>query len=103
MRTIINKVIYDTNTSIEVAEFSSSYSRRDHNYYEETLYKTVKGNWFLAGTGGPATKYAVACGNMSSGGSGIIPLDEEEVINWLEKNDEVELLEEHFPHALIEA
>lgn len=50
MKRVINRTIYDT----EAAEFIANYSysnSRDFRYIDEDLYRTGKGNWFIAGEG----------------------------------------------------
>ena len=96
MKAIINGKRYDTQTATEIDHYSNQYSRNDFKYYEEGLYKTKAGNWFLKGTGGPMTKYARPAGNMTTGGPAIIPLSATEAREWLEHTKNLAALEEHF-------
>lgn len=73
MKAIINGKRYNTETATEVA--SDGYGLpNDFRSWEEVLYLTPRGNWFLWGKGGPMTKYRQDTGNGWTGGSRIIPL-----------------------------
>lgn len=84
MKQVINGLSYDTETADWIAEYSNCLGPRDFRNCEEDLYKTKKGRFFLAGSGGPMTKYSEPCGDMTGSGSGIIPLDEDEALEWCE-------------------
>lgn len=102
MKKIIDRKVYDTKTATKIAE--DSYSNvSDFRYYSEDLYKTKSGNWFLCGEGGAMSKYAERVGNAMGGGCNIIPLSTDEVIDWLERTDNTDILEEHFADQLEEA
>ncbi len=58
MKKIICKVEYDTEAS-EVIEKRTSGEFGDPAGYEETLYKTATGKYFLYTAGGEASQYAV--------------------------------------------
>lgn len=74
------------------------------SYYSEELYKTKKGNYFLAGEGGPMTHYARSTGQNSwTGGSHITPLTEEEAFDWAEGHLSASEVEDLFPELLEEA
>lgn len=103
MKKVVNGKVYNTDTAEEVANYSNGLGGRDFRNVDESLYKTKKGAWFLAGEGGPMTKYARACGNMTGGGDDIIPMSAEEALEWLEHHDETEAIEEHFADSIEEA
>ena len=87
MKQIINGRMYNTETAKEVGSYSNYGGWRDFNHYEESLYEKKTGEFFLCGTGGAMTEYAVSVGvNCWSGGSKIIPLTLEEAKVWAEKN-----------------
>ncbi len=73
MRKIINGRVYNTDTATLVCDVSpSGFSRGDFRYEDTNLYRSPKGQFFLAGTGGPLTRWAQAEGqNGMRGGSGI--------------------------------
>lgn len=87
MKKIIGGKIYDTNTAECVHAYSSRHNHDDSNWYEETLYKTKKGVYFLAGTGGPLTKYGVRFGNELYGMPDISLLSINEALSWCESHD----------------
>ena len=105
MKAIIDGKRYDTETAELIAsDCSVGMSKSDFRWWEEKLYRTAKGAWFLAGEGGALTKYAVQVGSNASGaGEEIIPLSEEEVRKWLEKSENYDALEKHFSSAIEDA
>jgi len=103
VKKIINGKRYDTETAKEVAGYRNGLGGNDFRNISENLYKTKKGSWFLAGEGGPMTKYSRPCGNMTAGGSDIIPLSDEEALNWLDLYDKVEAIEKYFKDSIEDA
>lgn len=103
MKRVINGKIYNTSTATEVASFSNGFYGNDFRNMEETLYKTKKGAWFLAGEGGPMSKYSQPCGNMTGGGKGMEVLTADEALEWLEEKEETAAIEEHFKGRIEEA
>lgn len=79
MRQVIGGKIYDTATATEICDHDSHGNRGDFSHYESVLYVTSKSRFFLAGGGGPQTRWAESCGQNSwSGGKGIIVVDRDE-------------------------
>lgn len=104
MKRIINGKSYNTETAECVAYWSNSYYPGDFHYFEEGIYRTKKGAWFVAGEGGALSKYSRSCGgNGSCGGDGIEPISEKEAQEWLESRDLTGELEEHFSSEIEEA
>lgn len=104
MRRVIDGKIYDTKTADCIAEWENQYYRNDFHFCEESLYRTKRGNWFLAGGGGPMSKYARSAGQNSwTGGEGLESLTSDEARQWLEEKGFTEELEEHFKDVLEEA
>jgi DNA polymerase III sliding clamp (beta) subunit (PCNA family) len=78
MKKVINGKLYDTETAELIGTGGSNgRSRTDFQWCDESLYKTKNGRFFLAGYGGPMTRY-------SRGGEDIIPLTEKEALQWCE-------------------
>jgi hypothetical protein len=97
----ITKIIggkkYDTETATKLAFHQEPYpSDFKFKLMRETLYRTAKGAYFLAGKGGGQSKYAKSEGNQSSEVSGIIPLTEAEALMWCEKTGNHEVACAHF-------
>ena len=104
MRKVIEGKLYNTETAEMVA--TDSYSHYgDLGYWSEEIYRTKRGNWFLAGEGGAMSKYAQAIGqNEVGGGSAIIPLTEGEALAWLEDHtSDADTFEKYFSDALEDA
>lgn len=102
MRAIINGVRYDTEKAVLVGEADNlgrgADSVTDASYWEAGLYKTPRsGRFFIAGRGGPMSRFARSSGqNTWTGGSRIIPLDVEDALEWAEENLGAEAIEKHF-------
>lgn len=86
MKAVINGKLYNTETATEIAHNWNGLSVSDFRSIDETLFITKKGRFFLKGEGGPMTRYARPAGNMTAGGSGIIPLSAEEALSWCENH-----------------
>ena len=104
MKAIIEGKRYDTDKAQLITKYDNRLVRSDFRHLSEGLYQTKKGNWFLAGEGGPMTKYARHVGNgHKSGGSKITPLTEKDAIEWLEQHDHTEILEAYFSDQIDDA
>ena len=84
MKKIINGKKYDT----DAAEYLVLHRSRTGTFedYDEVLYRTKTGEFFLAGKGGPLSKYRQKEGNGWRNGERIIPLKEGEAKAWVEEN-----------------
>ena len=98
MQKLIDGKLYDTNEAELIASWSTFQDKRDFNFFEEKLYRTESGAWFLYGSGGASSKYSqpAASGGMT-GGEDIRPLSESEVFEWCERRNQVEVALEYFP------
>lgn len=105
MKATINGLTYNTATASLIASaYSPGYNSSDFNHWSEDLYRTQKGAFFLAGSGGPMSKYAEPAGQHStSGGSRITPLTETEALAWCEQHELEEAIEEYLSHLTKEA
>ena len=103
MKRIINGKTYNTDTANYIDDFSNGLGSGDFNYIIEDLYVTDNGAFFLCGEGGPMTKYSVPCGNMTGGGSDIIPLSKRDALIWMECHGKIEDIEEYFSDLIEEA
>jgi hypothetical protein len=98
MKSIINGLRYDTDKAICIGEASTTYTRLsgDFSWWEAGLYRTPRsGRFFLAGSGGPMTRFAHhgPQQNETRGGSAIFPMDKAEALEWAEQHlthDEIE-------------
>ena len=83
MKKIVNGKRYDTEKAQWIGGWDNGCYTSDFKFCEEVLYKTPKGAYFLAGSGGPLSKYSKPCGtNSVCGGSDIIPLTKDEAAVW---------------------
>ncbi len=103
MRLVVEGKVYDTKNAERLHGWERGYPG-DLNAMEEALYRTAKGAYFVAGSGGANTIYAVReSSTTTSGGSRIRPLDRDDAMEWLEIHGGTEVLLEHFADALEEA
>ena len=87
MKKVINGKMYNTETAKLIGSASNGGNWRDFNHYEESMYLKKTGEFFIAGEGGPMTKYSVQIEQNSwSGGSAITPLTYTEAREWAEEN-----------------
>lgn len=97
MKKIIDGLRYDSDKAIEVGYASYSYPG-DFENWEARLYKTPRsGRFFLAGRGGPMSRFAQSTGqNEWSGGSDLIPMSVDEAREWAEQYLDADVVEMHF-------
>jgi len=87
MKKVINGALYNTETARLIGTYSNGGSWRDFSHFEESLYRTKAGKYFLHGEGGPMTKYAKSVGNNEwSGGEHIEPLTPAAAREWAEEH-----------------
>lgn len=103
MKKIIEGKLYNTETAIFIGEFEDGeYS--DTARIQESLYKTSRGVYFLAGEGGMSSKYAKPVGSDGlTNGSNIFLLTKEEAYLWAEKNLTPDVVLAEFPDMVEEA
>lgn len=94
MRKIINGRLYDTEKAKEIATYY--YNSGDFARYNEKLYKTKKGRWFMVGEGGPLSKYHENIGNSTYGTTELFLLDNIEARIWLSEHNEIDIFEREF-------
>ena len=80
MRKIIGGKVYDTDKASLVCDISPiGLYQGDFAYEDTSLYKTSKGTFFIAGEGGPRSRWAQPDGtNGMRSGSGVALVDEDE-------------------------
>ena len=101
MKQIIDGKRYDTETAEQIGREVFS-TPNDFEYWEETLFRTQKGNFFFHGEGGAGSRYAKSLGNRITGGScRIWKATEEEAKNWLARinPEKAESIFGEFPEA----
>jgi len=85
MKATIQGFRYDTDKAILVREHEQGTYVTDFSYWTAGLYRTtVAGRYFLAGEGGPMTRFArrIDANNIAYGAR-ILPLSDQEAAEWL--------------------
>ena len=85
MRKIINGARYDTDTAKKLGHWESGEDCREFSYYEEFLYRTKAGKYFIHGTGNAASPYAKISDDRRRGGEQIIAVSEDAARKWAEE------------------
>ena len=85
---VIDGKRYNTETAEKLANGSSNCGKSDFSWFDEDLYVTPKGNYFLASEGYANSKYAESYGGMRGAGEGLIPLTRHEALEWCERQAE---------------
>lgn len=102
MKKNVNGLRYDTDKAILIGEASSLVKQTeyvdDFSHWFAGLYRTQRsGRYFLAGRGGPMSRFAKSAGQKSwSGGEDIIPMSRQEALEWAEYYLTAEIIEQHF-------
>ena len=98
---IINRKRYDTKKAELIGLWNNGHCTGDAHYYSESLYVTIKGNFFIHKAGGALSDWAEKINNISSPFEKIIPINKEQALDWLSRNNCPEVAEKYF-HDLIE-
>ncbi|MBC8537279.1 hypothetical protein [Feifania hominis] len=86
MKKIINNKLYNTDTAERIACWDNGLLPTDFSRCSEELYRKRTGEFFLFGSGGANSKYAVSRGdNRWQGGSQITPLSWDSAREWAEE------------------
>lgn len=87
MKQIIKGKLYNTDSAKLVACAYSDADCTSFTFWSEDLYLKKTGEYFLHGSGGPMSKYAVTISdNEWNGGAKIIPMSYEAARKWAEEN-----------------
>lgn len=87
MKRIIDRTLYDTDQTEQLAKYETPLGRGDYDYVAEALYKTADGEYFLHAEGGAGTKWAKKTGNYHSFGKTIERLTPEDAVDWCEDRE----------------
>lgn len=105
MKAIINGLRYDTEKAILIGRASRGYGN-DFSRWSAGLYKTPRsGRFFLAGSGGPMSRWARSTGNGNerSGSEGIFAMERNEALEWAEQYLDADEIEAGFGDDITDA
>jgi hypothetical protein len=80
--------IYDTEKSTMLLKTSSGTDQDDPKWFEETLYVTKGGSFFLHGIGGPDSEWGDDEGSKRIAAQGLLPLSRGDALDWIFELDE---------------
>lgn len=99
MRHYISKVIgglrYDTETATQICNYAKG-DWGDFEYERTGLFRTKRGRYFLAGTGGPMSRWVRYLSNGQIGGEGLEPISAAEARTFAEQNADADTVEVFF-------
>jgi hypothetical protein len=97
MQRVIDGKRYDTETATLIGEDAFG-NRGDFHAWEESLYRTPKGHFFLAGSGGARSSWGKqVTQNTWSGGEGLRAMSPAEALQWCEDHEvDADVIAEHF-------
>lgn len=94
MKKVFDGKLYDTETATKLC--ADSWEEGNFRFTSEALYRTKNGRYFLAGESGPMGRYAHTENGSTSGGRGLVPLDEGDAREWMEEHGDAVDFEEAF-------
>ena len=103
MKKIIDGKRDNTETATKIAEASSDCGGSDFRFFDEALYQTKKGAFFLSGTGGAMSRWSQRSGDGRRSGSGIDPMTPERALQWAERHMTAEAIEATFGDMIADA
>jgi hypothetical protein len=68
IRRVIDGKLYNTETAEEVCDMSSNHNRGDFHHHTTKLFRSRKGQYFVAGEGNALSRWSRPIGNNGSGG-----------------------------------
>ena len=86
MKKVIKNSVYDTETAAKVGEYDSGHQYNDFHYFEETLYRTKSGKYFLYCYGGANSRYGEWHGNTGSSGESIRAMPYNDATEWAQEH-----------------
>jgi len=105
MKKIIKGRRYDTNVARKIGHATNNLPCDDFSRWDIWLYKSPRTGWyFLAGSGGPMTRFGQNCGkNEWLGGEDIIPMSRREAFGWAQNYLDIDTTEDEFTDLVEEA
>jgi hypothetical protein len=93
---IIGGLRYNTVTATEVCNFESSGGSSDFHYEDTSLYRSPRGRFFLAGYGGPMSRWSRSDFGGYTGGEGLAPVSVSEARTFAEEHASAKTIAEFF-------
>ena len=103
MKQIIKRIVYDTRKAKLVAQSPPQFQSDPDFMWNEKLYVTAKGTWFLHAQGGAMTKYAKRNYAHLVRAEVILPLTTVEALEWCESSGAQRAIAIHFKDLIGEA
>src|SRR6218665_902140 len=93
---IIGGLRYSTLTATEVCAYGSSNGSGDFRHEDTSLYLSPRGRFFLAGCGGPLSRWSRSAYGGYTGGEGLIPVSIAEARSFAEEHAPANTIAEFF-------
>ncbi|MCV3769086.1 hypothetical protein [Rhizobium sp. TRM95796] len=94
---VVDGLRYNTETAIEICTYYSTADVGDFTYECTTLFQTKKGRFFIAGHGGPRSRWSRSLGNNTiASGEGLRPISAEEARRFAEQNADPDTVTKYF-------
>lgn len=93
---VIEGLRYSTLTATEVCNCESSNGSGDFRYEDTSLYLSPRGRFFLAGRGGPLSRWSRSDYGGYTGGEGLIPVTVAEARSFAEEHASAKTIAEFF-------
>jgi|TARA_R110000744_G_scaffold68185_1_gene138675 hypothetical protein len=105
MQRIIDGKTYNTETATLICDTGNDESVADFAFERSALYVTKQGAYFVAGQGGPLSRFSVPDGNGQRGGASVIPLSREQAFEEAQRcaGHNTDLITEYFSDMVTEA
>lgn len=97
MKKIIDGSLYNTETAKLIGSYDNGRMFTDFDYFEEELYLTRSGKYFLYGHGGGNSRYGEWHGNSGGPGYAINAMSYSEAREWAEENINADIFMAAFP------
>ncbi len=104
MKKIIHGIRYDTEKATLIGSDTNGLPTNDFSYWWAGLYTTPRsGKYFLAGEGGPMSRYGRVVGDNRGYGERLEPMSKEDALAWAEEHLEAEKIEAYFVDMIKDA
>lgn len=104
MKKIINGTRYDTEKATLIGSATNGLPNNDFSYWWAGLYMTpISKKFFLAGNGGPMSRYGSVNGDNRGWGDRLEPMSKKDAFAWAENQLDADIIEKYFGDMIQDA